>query len=48
MIQYILAFFVFVFSTLASWYEGSEIRSNPWEWKYSAFFFTDAPWFHHQ
>lgn len=38
MIQYILAFFVFVFSTLASWYEGSEIRSNPWEWKYSAFF----------
>ncbi|MDF2946528.1 MAG: hypothetical protein K0S51_1207 [Bacillales bacterium] len=26
---------VFLFSTLAAWYEGSEIVNNPYEWKYS-------------
>jgi hypothetical protein len=25
----------FLFSTLAAWYEGSEIVNNPFEWKYS-------------
>jgi hypothetical protein len=36
--QYVLAFMLLVFSTLASWYEGSELRDIPWEWKYSSFF----------
>ncbi|WP_027409755.1 YjdJ family protein [Anoxybacteroides tepidamans] len=37
-LQYVLAFFLFVFSSLASWYEGSALRDLPWEWKYSAIF----------
>ena len=37
-IQFGLAFILFLFSTLASWYEGSEILNWPSEWKYTAFF----------
>lgn len=29
-----------VFSSFATWYEGSEIRNNPWEWDYTAIFST--------
>jgi Domain of unknown function (DUF4306) len=36
--QYVASFMLFVFSTFASWYEGSELRDIPWEWKHSAFF----------
>jgi hypothetical protein len=36
--QYLLASALLLFSTFAAWYEGSEIRDDPWEWKYSAFF----------
>jgi hypothetical protein len=36
--QYVLSFMILVFSTFASWYEGSELRDKPWEWKHSAFF----------
>lgn len=32
------AFLLFLISTAASWYEGSQILDNPWEWKYSAIF----------
>nr|WP_253957965.1 YjdJ family protein [Metabacillus halosaccharovorans] len=38
MIQYLLASMLMFFSTFAAWYEGSAIRDNPWEWKYSAYF----------
>ncbi|MET1013104.1 MAG: YjdJ family protein [Paenisporosarcina sp.] len=34
-IQYSIIIIVLVLSTLASWYEGSELVNNPWEWKYS-------------
>ncbi|WP_404466734.1 DUF4306 domain-containing protein [Planococcus rifietoensis] len=34
------AFLVFIFSTLASWYEGEQLRDISWEWKYSAVFST--------
>lgn len=37
-IQYSLASILLFFSTFAAWYEGSAIRENPWEWKYTAFF----------
>ncbi|MFD1607400.1 YjdJ family protein [Oceanobacillus luteolus] len=37
-IQYLSALILFIFSTFAAWYEGSAIRENPWEWKYTAFF----------
>ncbi|WP_112180610.1 MULTISPECIES: DUF4306 domain-containing protein [Paraliobacillus] len=37
-VQYLLALVVIVFSTVFTWYEGSEIRNNTWERKYSAFF----------
>lgn len=37
-IQYSLALILLVFSTFAAWYEGSAIRENPWEWKYTTFF----------
>lgn len=37
-IQYLLASILLFFSTLAAWYEGSAIRENPWEWKYTALF----------
>ena len=36
--QYVLSFMILVFSTFASWYEGSELRDKPWEWEHSAFF----------
>lgn len=36
----IVAFLVFIFSTLASWYEGGQLRDISWEWKYSAVFST--------
>ena len=37
-IQYLVAFVVLIFSTFAAWYEGSAIRFNSYEWRYSAFF----------
>lgn len=37
-LQYVCAFLIFVFSALASWYEGSELRDLPWEWQHSAWF----------
>ena len=36
--QYLLALAILIFSTFASWYEGSAIRHHSFEWKYSAFF----------
>lgn len=38
MIQYAFTLSVLVFSTFVAWYEGSELRDNPWEWKHSAIF----------
>lgn len=38
LIQYVSSFLILIFSTLATWYEGSEIRNQPWEWDYSAIF----------
>lgn len=37
-VQYISALILLIFSTFIAWYEGSAIRDNPWEWKYSALF----------
>jgi Domain of unknown function (DUF4306) len=37
-IQLGLALMIIIFSTLASWYEGSAILDDPWEWKYTAIF----------
>ncbi|MRH43477.1 DUF4306 domain-containing protein [Aquibacillus halophilus] len=34
-VQLGLAFFLLMFSTIAAWYEGSELLNNPWEWEYS-------------
>ncbi|WP_240613589.1 YjdJ family protein [Pueribacillus theae] len=34
-IQYCFALVLLIFSTFASWYEGSAILDDPWEWKYS-------------
>ncbi|WP_078552025.1 YjdJ family protein [Bacillus alkalicellulosilyticus] len=34
-IQLGIAITFLLFSTFASWYEGSGILDNPWEWKYS-------------
>ncbi|WP_078433626.1 YjdJ family protein [Metabacillus halosaccharovorans] len=36
--QFLIATMVMVFSTFSAWYEGSAIRDNPWEWKYTAYF----------
>ncbi|MCG3418133.1 YjdJ family protein [Oceanobacillus jordanicus] len=41
-VQYLVALMVLVISTFAAWYEGSAIRENFFEWKYSAFF---SKWF---
>ncbi|QDP40234.1 DUF4306 domain-containing protein [Radiobacillus deserti] len=41
--SYGLTIVVLLISTFVSWYEGSAIRLNPWEWKYTAFFST---WWH--
>lgn len=35
---FVTSVFVLLFSSFATWYEGSEIRNNPWEWDYSAIF----------
>ena len=32
------AFILLGFSSLASWYEGAQLRDIPWEWKYTAVF----------
>jgi len=37
-VQYIVVFGILIFSTIAAWYEGSAIRFNSFEWRYSAFF----------
>ncbi|MEN1970062.1 YjdJ family protein [Lentibacillus sp. N15] len=37
-IQYLVSLVLLVFSTLVTWYEGSAIREDPWNWKYTAFF----------
>lgn len=34
---------ILMFSTFATWYEGSAIREDPWEWKYSTPF---SKWLH--
>lgn len=36
--HYAFSALVFLFSTMATWYEGSEIRNDPWRWKYTATF----------
>lgn len=36
--QYLVALILLVFSTFVTWYEGSAIRNDPWDWKYTAFF----------
>ncbi|GAQ19771.1 YjdJ [Oceanobacillus picturae] len=41
-VQYLVALMTLVISTFAAWYEGSTIRENPFEWKYSAVF---SKWF---
>ncbi|WP_078554408.1 YjdJ family protein [Bacillus alkalicellulosilyticus] len=37
-IQLGIATVILIFSTFASWYEGSAILDNPWEWEYSTSF----------
>lgn len=37
-IQSSIALMVLIFSTLASWYEGSKILHASWEWKHTAIF----------
>lgn len=37
-VQFGTAFMLFLFSSMASWYQGSALLSDPWEWKYSAKF----------
>lgn len=37
-VQLIITFIAFIFSTLATLYEGSKILDVPWEWKHSAIF----------
>jgi len=34
-IQFGIASFLLLISTVAGWYEGSAILDNPWEWRYS-------------
>ena len=34
-LQFAFTLFVFLFSAIVSWYEGSEILNQPWEWPYS-------------
>ncbi|MFE4429687.1 YjdJ family protein [Peribacillus butanolivorans] len=36
--QIVIATLFLLFFTFCTWYEGSEILDNPWEWKYSAHF----------
>ncbi|MGG3468666.1 YjdJ family protein [Neobacillus pocheonensis] len=35
-LQFILGLSLILFAAVVTWYEGSEIIDNPWEWKYSA------------
>ncbi|KGP71139.1 DUF4306 domain-containing protein [Pontibacillus yanchengensis] len=35
-VQYMCVCLFLVFTVMASWYEGSALRGNPWEWEYSA------------
>ncbi|WP_051556626.1 YjdJ family protein [Alkalihalobacterium bogoriense] len=35
-VQFACVICVLVVATVASWYEGSALLDNPWEWKYSA------------
>ncbi|MDM5154932.1 YjdJ family protein [Bacillus sp. DX1.1] len=37
-VQVGIAFLVWICTTLISWYEGSKLLDNPWEWKYTAKF----------
>ncbi|WP_186577236.1 YjdJ family protein [Aquibacillus kalidii] len=37
-LSYLIAISTFIFATLATWYEGSTIIDDPWEWNYSADF----------
>lgn len=37
-IQYIASSAILLLATLSAWYEGSGIREDPFEWKYSAIF----------
>lgn len=39
-VQFGTAAILFLFSALASWYQGSGLLNDPWEWKYSAKFTT--------
>jgi len=34
-IQFVFVMIILLFSSLASWYEGSELLNRPFEWKYS-------------
>jgi hypothetical protein len=36
--QLIIAGFFLLLFSFCTWYEGSEIQDNPWEWKYSTHF----------
>jgi hypothetical protein len=37
-IRFFLGIALLVFSTFATWYEGSELLDKPWEWEYSTHF----------
>lgn len=37
-LQLAVAAMFFIFSSIATWYEGSKILDAPWEWKYTAIF----------
>ncbi len=37
-VQYVVAIILLVTSTFFTWYEGSAIREDPFEWKYTAYF----------
>lgn len=37
-IQCVVSSIIFLFTAIATWYEGSEIRDRFWEWEYSAVF----------
>ncbi|MBM7586391.1 hypothetical protein JOC86_002943 [Bacillus pakistanensis] len=43
LVQLMFAILLILFSTSATWYEGSAILDNPWEWKYTALF---SQWIH--
>ncbi|WP_240486227.1 DUF4306 domain-containing protein [Bacillus haynesii] len=43
-VQFGTAALLFLFSALASWYQGSELLKVPWEWKYTAKVYKIALW----